>query len=136
MWSDDSRRGSFGRFQTADGKMEIMKMQRQTLKALAACAAMVAAFSVAAFSEEVATHFWWRSNGEESDAIRELNARYILWLLADIRRKWGAELPAILGGDLNSTEHFWAESMNYFASELLLLSRGLIVTITSPRSDA
>lgn len=83
-----------------------------------------------------ATHFWWRSNGEESDAIRELNARYILWLLADIRRKWGAELPAILGGDLNSTEHFWAESMNYFASELLLLSRGLIVTITSPRSDA
>ena len=28
------------------------------------------------------------------------------------------------------------ESVNYFASELWLLSRGLIVTITSPRSDA
>ena len=49
-----------------------------------------------------ATHFWWRSNGVESDTIRELNARHILLLLADIRRKWGAELPAVLGGDLNS----------------------------------
>ena len=58
-----------------------------------------------------ATHFWWRSNGEESDAIRELNARHILWLLADIRRKWGAELPAILGGDLNSTEKSSVDAM-------------------------
>ena len=48
------------------------------------------------------THFWWQHNGKESNAIRELNARHILWLLADIRRKWGADLPAILGGDLNS----------------------------------
>ena len=58
-----------------------------------------------------ATHFWWRSNGEESDAIRELNARHVLWLLAGIRRKWGAELPAILGGDLNSTEKSIAHAM-------------------------
>lgn len=48
------------------------------------------------------THFWWQHNGKESNAIRELNARHILWILADIRRKWGADLPAILGGDLNS----------------------------------
>ena len=57
------------------------------------------------------THFWWQSNGKESDAIRELNARHALWLLADIRRKWGAELPAILGGDLNSTERSIAHAM-------------------------
>ena len=59
----------------------------------------------------LATHFWWQSNGKESDTIRELNARHILWLLADIRRKWGAELPAILGGDLNSTEKSIAHAM-------------------------
>ena len=58
-----------------------------------------------------ATHFWWRSNGAESNAIRELNARHVLWLLADIRRKWGADLPAILGGDLNSTESSFAHAM-------------------------
>lgn len=58
-----------------------------------------------------ATHFWWQSNGVESDAIRELNARHVLWLLADIRRKWGAGLPAILGGDLNSTEASLAHAM-------------------------
>jgi endonuclease/exonuclease/phosphatase family metal-dependent hydrolase len=48
------------------------------------------------------THFWWQHNGKESNAIRELNARHILWILADIRRKWGVDLPTILGGDLNS----------------------------------
>ena len=48
------------------------------------------------------THFWWQHNGKESNAIRELNARHILWILADIRRTWGADLPTILGGDLNS----------------------------------
>ncbi len=58
-----------------------------------------------------ATHFWWQSNGVESDVIRELNARHVLWLLADIRRKWGADLPAILGGDLNSTESSFAHAM-------------------------
>ena len=58
-----------------------------------------------------ATHFWWQSNGVESDVIRELNARHVLWLLADIRRKWGAGLPAILGGDLNSTENSFAHAM-------------------------
>ena len=52
----------------------------------------------------IAAHFWWQSNGKESDAIRELNARHILWTLSEIRRKWGADLPAILGGDLNSAE--------------------------------
>lgn len=49
------------------------------------------------------THFWWQTNGKESHAIRELNARQILWLLTDIRRAWGASLPAVLGGDLNAT---------------------------------
>lgn len=50
------------------------------------------------------THFWWQHNGKESNAIRELNARHILWIYADIRRRWGADLPAVLGGDLNSLE--------------------------------
>ena len=47
-----------------------------------------------------ATHFWWQHNGKESDAIRELNVRHILWRLADVRRKWG-DLPVVGGGDLN-----------------------------------
>ena len=58
-----------------------------------------------------ATHFWWQNNGKESDTIRELNARHVLWLLADIRRKWGEALPAILGGDLNSVEKSLAHEM-------------------------
>lgn len=58
-----------------------------------------------------ATHFWWKSNGIESDTIRELNARHILWLLDGIRRKWGADLPAVLGGDLNSTPYSLAHRM-------------------------
>lgn len=58
-----------------------------------------------------ATHFWWKENGKESDTIRELNARHILWLLSDIRRKWGDDLPAILGGDLNSNEKSIAHEM-------------------------
>ena len=57
------------------------------------------------------THFWWQSNGDESDTIRELNARHVLWILADIRRTWGKGLPAILGGDLNSTEASNAHAM-------------------------
>ena len=47
-----------------------------------------------------ATHFWFKHNGPESDAIRELNARRILWHVADVRRKWG-DIPVIGGGDLN-----------------------------------
>ena len=47
-----------------------------------------------------ATHFWWQSNGEESDAIRELNARHVLDRIASVRAKWG-DLPVIGGGDLN-----------------------------------
>lgn len=58
-----------------------------------------------------ATHFWWKRNGLESDTIRELNARHILGVLATLRRKWGAGLPAILGGDLNSTEKSIAHAM-------------------------
>jgi len=58
-----------------------------------------------------ATHFWWQKNGKESDAIRELNARHVLLLLSDIRKKWGADLPAILGGDLNSVEKSAAHAM-------------------------
>lgn len=56
-------------------------------------------------------HFWWQSNGAESHTIRELNARHVLHLLADIRRKWGSRIPAILGGDLNSTEQSLAHAM-------------------------
>lgn len=58
-----------------------------------------------------ATHFWWQSNGQESDTIRELNARHILLLLSDIRRKWGPHIPAVLGGDLNSRTKSSAHEM-------------------------
>lgn len=47
-----------------------------------------------------ATHFWWQSNGAESDALRELNARHVLSRIASVRAKWG-DLPVIGGGDLN-----------------------------------
>ena len=47
-----------------------------------------------------ATHFWWQSNGVESDALRELNARHVLSRIASVRAKWG-DLPVIGGGDLN-----------------------------------
>ncbi len=47
-----------------------------------------------------ATHFWFKHNGPESDAIRELNVRNILWHVSDVRRKWG-DIPVIGGGDLN-----------------------------------
>ena len=48
-----------------------------------------------------ATHFWWKSNGLESDTIREFNARHVLERITAIRSKWG-NLPVIGGGDLNS----------------------------------
>ena len=68
------------------------------------------------------THFWWQHNGKESNAIRELNARHILWILADIRRKWGADLPAVLGGDLNShvtsTDHAMLRSGGFVNAAL------------------
>jgi len=47
-----------------------------------------------------ATHYWWKANGEESDAIRELNTRHVLGRIATIRAKWG-DLPVVGGGDLN-----------------------------------
>ena len=47
-----------------------------------------------------ATHFWFKHNGPESDAIRELNVRHVLQCVADMRRKWG-DIPVIGGGDLN-----------------------------------
>jgi len=56
------------------------------------------------------THFWWQSNGMESDAIRELNARHVLSVLAALRRRWG-DIPAILGGDLNSNPGSIAHAM-------------------------
>lgn len=46
------------------------------------------------------THFWFKHNCPESDTIRELNVRHILWRVADVRRKWG-DIPVIGGGDLN-----------------------------------
>lgn len=55
-----------------------------------------------------ATHFWWMSNGKESDMLRELNARHILDRVADVRKKWGADLPVIGGGDLNTRPGSWA----------------------------
>ena len=47
-----------------------------------------------------ATHYWWKANGAESDAIRELNTRHVLGRIATIRAKWG-DLPVVGGGDLN-----------------------------------
>ena len=46
------------------------------------------------------THFWFKHNCPESDALRELNVRHILWRVSDVRRKWG-DIPVIGGGDLN-----------------------------------
>lgn len=57
------------------------------------------------------THFWWQRNGKESDTLRQLNARHILFLLENIRRKWDAGLPALLGGDLNAVENAPAHAM-------------------------
>ncbi len=57
------------------------------------------------------THFWWQHNGKESDAIRELNARHILWVVNSLRSKWGKDMPVIMGGDLNSWEHSRAHAM-------------------------
>ena len=47
-----------------------------------------------------ATHFWHKHNCPESNTIRELSVRNILWHVADVRRKWG-DIPVIGGGDLN-----------------------------------
>jgi len=48
-----------------------------------------------------ATHFWYKSNGAESDVIREYNALQIMWRISELRHKWG-NLPVVGGGDLNS----------------------------------
>ncbi len=50
-----------------------------------------------------ATHYWWKSNGDESDAIRELNTRHVLARIEKIRAKWG-RLPVVGGGDLNCSK--------------------------------
>lgn len=47
------------------------------------------------------THFWYKENGGESDAIRELNARHCLGLFERIKALFG-DLPVVGGGDLNS----------------------------------
>lgn len=47
-----------------------------------------------------ATHLWWKYNGDESHALRELNVRLILDTIARQKAKWG-DLPVIGGGDLN-----------------------------------
>ena len=46
------------------------------------------------------THFWFKHNCPESDTVRELNVRHILWRVADVGLKWG-DIPVIGGGDLN-----------------------------------
>ena len=89
-----------------------------------------------------ATHFWWKGNGEESDAIRELNARHVLRVLADIRRKWGADLPAILGGDLTSTAYdtpahsidhiFYTKGIHALRHEIITDQTALDVSDHSP----
>ena len=50
-----------------------------------------------------ATHLWWQYNGAESHALRELNVRKILDVIAAAKAKWG-DLPVIGGGDLNCKE--------------------------------
>ena len=47
------------------------------------------------------THLWHRA-GKEGDVIRETSAKSIVVRMAGLRRKWG-DVPAIGGGDLNST---------------------------------
>ena len=47
-----------------------------------------------------ATHFWWKETSEESDQVRELNARRVLEVVGRVRRRWG-EMPVVGGGDLN-----------------------------------
>ena len=47
-----------------------------------------------------ATHLWWQYNGDESEALRELNVRKILDVVSAVKAKWG-ELPVIGGGDMN-----------------------------------
>ena len=59
-----------------------------------------------------ATHFWWKSNGAESDALRELNARHVLARVASVRAKWG-DLPVIGGGDFNCEQG--SSALNAFA---------------------
>ncbi len=48
------------------------------------------------------THLWHKANGAESDAIREGCVRLIQTRISEVRRKWG-DIPAIGGGDMNST---------------------------------
>lgn len=80
----------------------------------------------------VGAHFWRRSGGAESDAIREMSARLVLSILSNVRRKWGADLPAILGGDLNSpggaAAHAVLESGGFMNAAILAEKR-------SPRSS-
>ena len=47
------------------------------------------------------THFWYQANGDESDAIRELNTKHCIGLFTRIKALFG-DLPVIGGGDLNS----------------------------------
>ena len=49
-----------------------------------------------------ATHFWWKHDVPEHDAIRVAEAQRVVALVKDLRRKWG-DIPAIGGGDLNCT---------------------------------
>jgi len=53
-----------------------------------------------------ATHFWWQSNGKESDAIREQNAELLLWRLKVLKAKY--PYAVLGGGDLNSRPGSWA----------------------------
>lgn len=52
------------------------------------------------------THFWWQSNGKESDTIREQNAELLLWRLRTLKAKF--PYAVIGGGDLNSRPGSWA----------------------------
>lgn len=52
------------------------------------------------------THFWWKSNGKESDAIRELDARLVVARLNELKRRH--PYAAIGGGDLNACPGSWA----------------------------
>lgn len=54
------------------------------------------------------THFWWQSNGRESDAIRELNARQVLCRVRQLKSRY--PFAALGGGDLNSRPGSWAHA--------------------------
>jgi CubicO group peptidase (beta-lactamase class C family)/endonuclease/exonuclease/phosphatase family metal-dependent hydrolase/dienelactone hydrolase len=56
-----------------------------------------------------ATHLWWKSTKNESDAIREMNALQICRKLEELKKYY--PYPVIGGGDLNSLPGSWPQKV-------------------------